>query len=445
MKINIFFAALLMMSCSAAKRQGKNITPDALVTYFSSTLEADSLHNPDVAFYKQEISTGELAGYRNKLWEDWKKANAGRLSTWPKVAENNTKDSLIWQLPDNRKMLFSLFTKGARPANGYPLFINLHGGGCYPNEPGPWTSRSNSREWQAAKTLGTRYDDAPSLYFVPRMPDDRRGRWYHRSPMAAYIRAWQLGVLSGDVDPNRAYILGISEGGYGSFRMGIFLADYFAAAGPMAGSIWPEQEHIENLRNTAFCIQMGESDFAYDRVENAKRWKVMLDSAAAASPGQFNHIVEIQAGKGHGIDYMRAAPWIKQFTRKNYPDTLSWMYYAQCDTIYNAEPAQPCTYRKGFGYVRLDGLSQSGERDFYVEKHGNVYTIRSANRKGIVKGEIRLYADNVDFAQPVKVNYNGKEVFNGKLKLNVGTMAESLALFGDPLRIFPAAVTVKVE
>jgi hypothetical protein len=155
--------------------------------------------------------------------------------------------------------------------------------------------------------------------------------------------------------------------------------------------------------------------------------------------------VEIQAGKGHGIDYMRAAPWIKQFSRKNYPDTLSWMYYAQCDTIYNAEPNQPCTYRKGFGYVRLDGLSQSGERDFYVEKHGNDYTIRSSNRKGAVKGEIRLYIDNVDFAAPVKVKYNGKEVFSGKLKLNVGTMAESLALFGDPLRIFPAAVAVKIE
>lgn len=434
-------AAVLMLSCHAVKRQAKYAAPDALVSYFNVTLEADSLHNPDETFYKQEITPDELPVYRNRLWEDWKKANTARLSTWPKEAG----DSLIWQLPDNRKMLFSLFTKGARPANGYPLFINLHGGGCYPNEPGPWTSRSNSREWQAAKTLGKRYDDAPSLYFVPRMPDDRRGRWYHRSPMAAYIRAWQLGVLSGDVDPDRAYILGISEGGYGSFRMGIFLADYFAAAGPMAGAIWPEQEHIENLRNTAFCIQMGEFDYAYERVENARKWKIKLDSAAAASPGQFIHTVEIQAGKGHGIDYMKAAPWIKQFKRKNYPDTLSWMYYAQCDTIYNAEPGQPCTYRKGFGYVRLDGLSQSGERSFYVEKQGNAYEIKSSNVKGIVKGKITLYVDKVDFAQPVKVNYNGKEVFNKKLPLNVGVMAESIALFGDPRRIFAAAVEVKVD
>src|SRR5690349_17798126 len=111
MKRSVFYlltAAALMLSCHAVKRQARYAAPDALVSYFNVTLEADSLHNPDETFYKQAISPEELPVYRNRLWEDWKKANTARLNTWP----GESKDSLIWQLPDNRKMLFSVFTKG---------------------------------------------------------------------------------------------------------------------------------------------------------------------------------------------------------------------------------------------------------------------------------------------------------------------------------------------
>lgn len=183
MKVTIYslFIVALFASCSTTKPIGT----DGLVTYFAATIEANSLRNPDTRYYKQTIDPAEISNYRTILWDAWKKANVPRLATWTGV----THDSLIWQLPDNRKMLYAVLTKGEKPANGYPLFINLHGGGCFPDEPGPWTSRANSSEWQAAKTLGKRYDDAPSLYFVPRMTDDRRGRWYHRAPMAAYIRA----------------------------------------------------------------------------------------------------------------------------------------------------------------------------------------------------------------------------------------------------------------
>ncbi|WP_316815250.1 hypothetical protein [Pedobacter nyackensis] len=416
-----------------------------LIAYLTKTIEADNLINPDVRYYKQKIKPEELPKYRLVLWDYWKQANKKRLATWPSLNNATTLDSVKWQLPDDKQMLFSISKKGEKPAAGYPLFINLHGGGTFPQEPGPWTSKANDREWLAAKTLGSRYDDAASLYFVPRMPDDRRGRWYHRAAATAWIRAWQLGVLSGDIDASRTYILGISEGGYGSFRMGIFFADYFAGAGPMAGSIWKEQEHIENLRNTAFFIGMGENDFAYDRITNARNWKIMLDSAASKNRGQFVHKVDIQAGKGHGIDYFKASPWLKQFKRKSYPDTLSMVYYAQCDTIYGGELNRPCTYRNGFGYVRLDGLSKTGERRFYIEKEANTYHINSDDIKGHVQGKIRLYIDRIDFKNAVKVNYNGKLVFNKKLTPNIGTMAESLALFGDPERIFPASVDLNVR
>ena len=39
---------------------------------------------------------------------------------------------------------------------------------------------------------------------------------------------------------------------------------------------------------------------------------------------------------------------------------------------------------------------------------------------------------------------NGHKVFAGKLKPNLQNMAESLTTFGDPCRIYPSAVQVKL-
>lgn len=447
MRPGLFLSLTLVafISCNISKKNSNDFNQDEIVTYLSSTLEQYNFPVPGSEYYRNSIAEADIPKFRETIWTLWKQANKQRLASWQPIAEGSTQDSIIWDLPDQKKMLFAVFKKGIRPVGGYPLFINLHGGGCYPKERGPWTSAMNNSEWKAAKTLGARYADGPSLYFVPRMPDDRRGRWYHRAAIAAWIRAWQLGVLSGDVNPDKAYIMGISEGGYGSFRMGVFLADYFAAAGPMAGPVWVNQEPVENLRNTALRIEVGENDHAYGRATNAKDWKIRLDSAALKNPGQFIHAVEIQKGRGHGIDYFRTAPWLKQFTRNPYPDTLSMVYYAQCDSIYGGEPNVPCTYRKGFGYLRLDGLSQTGERKFQVIKRGNTYRVNSSNVKGSVKGTVKLYVDRVNFSEPVKIFYNDKVVHDKKMLPNIGVMAESMALFGDPRRIFAASVTIKID
>jgi hypothetical protein len=83
-------------------------------------------------------------------------------------------------------------------------------------------------------------------------------------------------------------------------------------------------------------------------------------------------------------------------------------------------------------------------RDFYIEKKGNVYRLISSNRIGTVSGFVDLYLDKVDFSIPVTIYYNGKMVFKDLVKPNRGTMMESLALFGDPERIFTAKIHIKI-
>ena len=46
--------------------------------------------------------------------------------------------------------------------------------------------------------------------------------------------------------------------------------------------------------------------------------------------------------------------------------------------------------------------------------------------------------------KPVKITVNGTLYFDGLLTCRLSDMVESLAAFGDPLRIFPASVTLNL-
>ena len=61
-------------------------------------------------------------------------------------------------------------------------------------------------------------------------------------------------------------------------------------------------------------------------------------------------------------------------------------------------------------------------------------------------GAYTIFLDStlVDLSQPVKVWVNDKKVFEGKLKCDAKYIKESLELFHDPERLFPAAVQVKL-
>lgn len=427
---------VLSLACLSARCKGPEandlerelIEPEKeLVTYFKNQIEKASPDRAPLELYKQTLDDASVEAAKERLWALWKEANQERLKRFdllqaPAVIE--------WSLPESEVMKVDLFTKGEKPAEGYPFIINLHGGGQDPNASHAWGAAFNDREWEAARTLGKRYKDAPSYYFVPRMADDRKGRWYLAPQRTAWLRAWQLSVLSGIANPDKVYMMGISEGGYGSHRLAMFFPDYFAGFGPMAAAE-PMGRYIQNLRNTAIRLEVGEKDEGFGRNRFASEWQRALDSLRQESPNDFNHKVVIQAGRGHGIDYYNVSPWLVQQTRKHYPEHLTCLYYNLMDG-----------YRNGFYYLRLDGLSKDGELMIEVKKEGNRYEVTTEEVKGHVTGTLGLYVDRVDFEKPVQVVVNGKELFDQKVGRSLGVMAESLALFGDPARLFSAKVEI---
>lgn len=402
----------------------------AIVDYLRQQIDVATPQEAPEACYK-EYSTAEGYGaMQEQLWELWRKANADRLATQPWSL--NSPNALVWKIPQGEEMQLRLFAKGAKPASGYPLFINLHGGGRYPAEPGPWTSEINEQEWYTLMSFTDRYANSPALYFVPRMADDRKGRWHYAPQRTAFRRAYQLAVLRGDADPDRVYLTGISEGGYGSFRLGLFMPDYFAAVGPLAAAI-ESLELAENLRNVAFRFDVGERDYEYDRILNAMDWRDKLSELAKANAEDFVHEANIIAGHGHTIPYLTMPPWLSEHKRRVYPKHLSYTYYDIDDG-----------FSDGVYYLGFGGIKHSSDARLHldVRHEGNSFDVETKLLRGTAQGMLTLYVDSVDFTKPVVVKHNGRVIFSEVLRPNKGVMAEAIARFGDPKRIFPAKVKI---
>ncbi|MBF1070684.1 MAG: hypothetical protein HXL30_05025 [Prevotellaceae bacterium] len=60
-------------------------------------------------------------------------------------------------------------------------------------------------------------------------------------------------------------------------------------------------------------------------------------------------------------------------------------------------------------------------------------------------GEVRIFLDSklVNFDRPVTVRVNGTVRFEGRVPLTDESIAQSIDLFHDPLRLYPACVKVK--
>lgn len=105
--------------------------------------------------------------------------------------------------------------------------------------------------WQWAQI----FDDAPSLYFVPQIPNEGGYyRWWQLSKQYAWEKLFRQALAYGVADANRLYVLGVSEGGYGSQRLASFYADYWAAAGPMAGGEPLKNAPADNCANIGFSF-----------------------------------------------------------------------------------------------------------------------------------------------------------------------------------------------
>lgn len=376
--------------------------------------------------------THEVAEFRKLLTESLSRAN---ITTW----------ALPDSLEPNARMNFYLGAKGEKPKDGYPVFIYLHGSGPRENE------------WATGLRLARMFQDGPSMYIVPQIPQEGEWyRWWQRSKQWAWEKILRILLSMPEVDKNRIYVFGISEGGYGSQRLASFYADYWAAAGPMAGGEPLVNAPVENIGNVPFSFLTGDKDYMFYRHLLTKTTGEKLDSMQRIYPNEYKHRVELIPDKGHSIDYTPTTPWLAQHKRNAQPRHFIWenleMDGLKRNAFYNLQVLkEDDTFRTQYEFtanadnsidLKVDAVKYNTT---WKDPRWGIDMLFSKDLTPAQHGHLRVFLSDqiVDLSQKVTIRINGKQVFNGKVKASKKALKLSQKLWGDPMRDFQHAVEVE--
>jgi predicted esterase len=455
MKKLLFVLGLLpLFGCSkaAAPESPERLADEAYVSYFEKRLNGEdhgALYTAGTA-----LTADRVALARDTVWNSWRAANRAfaedKLIALNPLNQTHSGRFDLTAYEPKAIMPYYYGTKGAaRPEAGWPLFVYMHGSG--PKE----------SEWNNGFVLGSRFGDAPSAYFIPQIPNEGGYyRWWQRAKQEAWERLLRQAYLSGEIDPNRVYFFGISEGAYGSQRLASFYADYLAAAGPIAGGEPLENAPAENCANIGFSLRTGANDLGFCRNELTQAALEEFDRLEAEHPGYYEHNIQVVPGATHtSIDYNPTTPWMKNYTRNPWPKYFFWEDFAMDGR-----------YRDGFYNLAVVERSDDGSArscyemtiaDNTVDLKVSTMTAEVTARTSkwdlplkwaktytpATKGRVIVYLNDklVDLSRPVKILVNGREAFNGMVELNTANLVNSCATFFDPERLFPAAVEVTVR
>ena len=376
--------------------------------------------------------THEVAEFRKLLTESLSRAN---ITTW----------ALPDSLEPNARMNFYLGAKGEKPQDGYPVFIYLHGSGPRENE------------WATGLRLARMFQDGPSMYIVPQIPQEGEWyRWWQRSKQWAWEKILRILLSMPEVDKNRIYVFGISEGGYGSQRLASFYADYWAAAGPMAGGEPLVNAPVENIGNVPFSFLTGDKDYMFYRHLVTKTTGEKLDSMQRIYPNEYKHRVELIPDKGHSIDYTPTTPWLAQHKRNAQPRHFIWenleMDGLKRNAFYNLQVLkEDDTFRTQYEFtanadnsidLKVDAVKYNTT---WKDPRWGIDMLFSKDLTPAQHGHLRVFLSDqiVDLSQKVTIRINGKQVFYGKVKASKKALKLSQKLWGDPMRDFQHAVEVE--
>lgn len=458
MRKSFFAICLLPALVCSCKAENPAPSPDdngkakeTYVTYFTKYLGGDKAAYGTGA----PLAADAVAEEREAVWDSWKAANRSfsedKLAALKPLQKTQSGSFDLTQCEPGAVMPYYYGTKGAaKPEAGWPLFLYLHGSGPKANE------------WNTGFAICSRFDDAPSAYFIPQIPQEGNYyRWWQKAKQQAWEKLLRQAFVSGEIDPNRVYFFGISEGAYGSQRLASFYADYLAAAGPIAGGEPLENAPAENCANIAFSFRTGSEDKGFCRNELTAAAKDEFDRLQGLHPGYYEHDIQVVPGKTHtSIPYDPTTPWMKGYTRNPYPKYVYWENFEMDgryrDGFYNLyvkERSNDGASSRSCYEMTIDGntvdLKVSTMTSEPIERTSqwNLPKKYSKTYTPATKGRVVIYLNDrlVDLTKPVTVRVNGREAFNGMVALDAANLMNSCAAFFDPERLYPAAVEVEVR
>lgn len=362
----------------------------------------------NVVTAQQRLTKAEAEATKTELIKTWKEELKEKLRT------TNTFNCVV---QGDLKMKYSAQVFGEKPADGRSLWISMHGGGNAPTS-------LNDSQWENQKRL---YQPAEGVYVCPRAPWDDWDMWFKNPIDKMFEELIQTMMLYYDVNPDKVYLMGYSAGGDGVWRMAPRMADHWAAASMMAGH--PGDVSLLGVRNLPFMLWCGGEDAAYNRNKEVALRGVEMDSLQRSDPEGYIHETHIVAGKPHWMDLedKAALPWMAKYKRNPYPKTVVW--------------CQGDNGRAQFYWLGVPAAETKKGNVMRASINNNVVTITKCDYSQVT---IYLNDQLANLDKAVKVVYNKKTLFKGKIPRTAENLQKSLEERGDPSYCFPAILRVNI-
>jgi len=332
---------------------------------------------------------------------------------------------------------------GYDPLRRYPVHVFLHGGIMRP------LPEAEARWWGDDQRL---MDSSRIAVFPLGWKEATWWGPYQTAHLAAISRALRSEF---NVDENRFYLIGVSDGGTGvyfhAFRESTVWAGFLAYIGHPAVLNNPRADtdgelFVTNLTNRPLFVVSGEHDRLYPSVVVAP----YVERFRAAG---VEVVFRPQAGGGHDmrwlpneIDSIRA--FLRDHPRDPLPDRIRW----ETDRI-DRYQRHHWLIVTALGPVEGESQLTAAEIFPHGPGSGRVDVVRQGNRfvartRGVRGFHLLLSPDEVDFAQPVTVEVNGIVAYQGPVREDPATLLQwaqrdrdRSMLFGAELPIDVAALT----
>ncbi|MBI3595562.1 MAG: prolyl oligopeptidase family serine peptidase [Nitrospirae bacterium] len=318
------------------------------------------------------------------------------------------------------------------PSRSYPLILCLHGAG--------FDGDAYLDRWQPR--LGEDY-----LLACPTMEE---GEWWTRQGEALVLAVLSDISRTYHVDPDRVFLTGMSNGGIGTYLIGLNHPDRFAALIPMAGAfptaLFPL---LDNAKNTPLYIIHGSKD------------QVM--------PVQYSRDVAAYLKRnGYPVIYRehdRVHPMAggHYFPREELPDLLAWLKTQRR----TSEPREPVVVRdrdhpgRDF-WVRIDEIDSAAGSFWESEHHPGesrrlqqgAYARLKAQVSGntifmttehILRYSVLIPRHLVDLNKPVLVFTNGRVSFEQLLRPDGRSLLEEARRRPDPRQLVFSTIEIRVS
>jgi dienelactone hydrolase len=334
------------------------------------------------------------------------------------------------------------------PAQKLALRVQLHGGVGRPSPnaqaPGrPQPASANGR-------TPNRIEGEKQIYLHP--SGWMAAQWWDEEQIDNILRGVDTLKRKYNIDETRIYITGISDGGTGVYYMALKEPNLWSSYLPLNGSLAvlrnpgngaDGEMHGNNLINAPLYVVNGENDQLYpvSQVEPHITWLKKMGVNVTFRP---------QAGAQHNTAWWptERAPFeqfVHEHPRTAHPAALSWetervdRFNRNRWLVINELRADASrkTELTDLGFFRHE--QRSGRVD--IRRTGNTF---NALVRDVATFTLLLSPDAIDFAKPVVVTVNGKQVFSGAVKKDPVTLMRWAARDNDRTALYGAELKIAV-